>query len=176
MIQIGRTLLAIAGIMLLVPVTAMAQEDGPDHPPMLGLMPPPGTEKPEGVEMSDDAAEMMDQLVHVFFGMMDVDNSGELSLDELHAWIVPPPGPPMEGEHMEGMEGEEDLAGKLRNHMHDCKEDGRRASLLLLLTAQPRRRYQPRGLPTLHRLGYLDRSCHLSHRSIVAQEPIRNVV
>ncbi len=88
MVKIGRTIFVIAGIMLMVPVTGIAQEDGPDHPPILGLMPPPGTEKPEGVEMSDDPATMMDQLVKVFFGMMDVDNSGELSLDELHAWVV----------------------------------------------------------------------------------------
>ena len=67
----------------------MGEHDGP--PPMIALMPPEGTEKPEGVEMTGDPEQDFPMMLEVFHSMMDHDGSGELSLDELAAWAHPGP-------------------------------------------------------------------------------------
>jgi hypothetical protein len=100
----------------------MEEHDGP--PPMLVLMPPPDVEKPEGVEISEDPEEAFQQIFDVFFEMMDHDGNGELAHGELAGWVHPPPhmGEHMEGEHMEGGDGE--LMEKIRmledelHHIH----------------------------------------------------------
>ena len=75
--------------------------DGEMMPPQVILAPPPGTEEPEGVEMPEDPDAAAEMVVEIFHGMMDTDGSGELSLDELRAWVMhvhmPPPPPGGDG-------------------------------------------------------------------------------
>ena len=105
----------------------MGEHDGP--PPMIALMPPEGTEKPEGVEMTGDPEQDFPMILEVFHSMMDHDGSGELSLDELASWAHPGPmhGPgPMDGEHMDGehMDGGMD-EGMMEEMRHRIEEEVR---------------------------------------------------
>ena len=76
--------------------------DGP--PPVIMLIPPEGTEKPEGLEMPEDPGEAHGVILDAFFGMMDTNGDGLLDLDELAAWARPPHMPMgPEGMHHEGM-------------------------------------------------------------------------
>lgn len=92
--------------------------DGP--PPMLVLMPPPDTEKPEGVEISENPEEAFGQIANIFFDMMDVDGNGELNRDELMAWASPPPmhDGGMDGESMDMEEMRRRIEEKIRHEMH----------------------------------------------------------
>ncbi|MDA0336376.1 MAG: hypothetical protein O2782_14520 [bacterium] len=104
MIRFNRTLSLATCLVLLGAVAGTAQRnagmgehrgDGP--PPMLVLMPPPGVDKPAGMEMSDDPYHIVEPLFKGFFQMMDQNGNGELSADELSGWVHPPP-------HMNGMD------------------------------------------------------------------------
>ena len=122
--------LALAGGTL---TTASAQDPGPDGdmgeehmgehdgpPPMIALMPPEGTEKPEGVEMTGDPEQDFPMILEVFHRMMDSDGSGELSLDELASWAHPLDGPgPMDEGMMDGGMMDEGMMEEMRRHMEE---------------------------------------------------------
>ncbi len=115
-----KTITLLLAICLCLPVANAfgdGHEGGGDHPPMLVIMPPPDTEKPEGVEMTGDPEQDFGIVFDTFFGMMDQDGNGELNMDELRAWVHPRPGPggPGMGEHdgpgMPGMGEHEGMMG-----------------------------------------------------------------
>ena len=115
-----KTITLLLAICLCLPVANAfgdGHEGGGDHPPMLVIMPPPDTEKPEGVEMTGDPEQDFGIVFDTFFGMMDQDGNGELNMDELRAWVHPGPGPggPGMGEHhgpgMPGMGEHEGMMG-----------------------------------------------------------------
>lgn len=92
-----------AGVLLTGVAVALAQNPPMQPPPPMSpgmvphimLAPPPGTEKPEGVQISPNYDEAKDQVVDLFFNMMDTNKDGQLSKDELNAWVagvmIPPP-------------------------------------------------------------------------------------
>ncbi|HCV25662.1 MAG TPA: hypothetical protein DGN59_19565, partial [Candidatus Latescibacteria bacterium] len=101
-----KTITLLLAICLCLPVANAfgdGHEGGGDHPPMLVIMPPPDTEKPEGVDqsMTGDPEQDFGIVFDTFFGMMDQDGNGELNMAELRAWVHPGPGPggPGMGEH-----------------------------------------------------------------------------
>ncbi len=113
------------------PVLADGHEGGEGHdgpPPMLVLMPPPDTEEPEGVEISENPEEAFGQIADIFFDMMDTDGNGELNRDELMAWLAPPPmhdegmghdkGGEMHGEGMDMEEMRRQIEDEIRHQIH----------------------------------------------------------
>jgi len=118
----------LVGVALLCAPYAFADHhEGGDMPPEgdmphLMLAPPPETEKPEDVgeppPPGEDPEALVDWLTPIFHGMMDTDDSGEVSLEELRAWAVfahvpppegdePPPPPPEGDEPPPPPEGDE---------------------------------------------------------------------
>ena len=121
-------LFLIGGALILWGSVSMAQEPPPPPPPGGGMphivvAPPPETSGPEGVEMTGDPVVDIPVVVSAMFAMMDVDGNGELSREELEAWIMHVHIPPMMGLGPDGcgdggcggegvsvgMEGTEDL-------------------------------------------------------------------
>lgn len=84
--------LAFIACMLIVSVVSVSAQEPPmPMQPVLTLAPPPGTEKPEGFQVSGNPEEARQQIVDMFFDMMDVNGDGALSKEELKAWVVLPP-------------------------------------------------------------------------------------
>ena len=112
--------LLLAASLCLGATTVFADNHGGgDHPPMLALMPPPDMEKPDGLEMTGDPEQDFQMLFDAFFGMMDQDGSGELTMDELRGWVHPPPmgpGPGMDGDHDGPMRGGQMRDGRMGEH------------------------------------------------------------
>ena len=93
-------LLFVVGAALLWSTALIAQDPPPPPPdgdtPHIVIGPTADTEPPEGVVMTGDPEVDTPVVITTMFGMMDTDGNGELSQEELEAWIMHVHIPPME--------------------------------------------------------------------------------
>ena len=124
--------LMFASALMLLSTFAWAQDEPPPPPPdgdfpHFVVAPSPDVEPPGDVEMTGDPEMDGPVVVETMFAMMDTDGNGELSLEELTAWIVhvhvpmgPPPGD-HDGCHGDGCHGDGCMDGC---HGDGCHGDG----------------------------------------------------